>query len=383
VTGDRSTTGHQLRLLCSVIAEPVGVEERLAAVTADDAADMMAIARAHGVEPWLAATAPTREASWAPLAEQRARFIGARARALADLRALGAMLDDIDCPWVVVKGQVLAEDLYPRPHMRYGVDIDVLVDPARFGEAVEALSEAGWLLLDRNWPLIVQTLPGQLRFRTPSGGILDLHWHLLNDAMLRAHHQLPTLDLLHRRRTLLSGLPALSGADQLVHLGLHGALSGANRLVWLTDAGLAARRCDDWPSVLQVAHRSSSGLALSLVLLRSQRWLGWSAPDDVLRELAAGQAWQQVCRTVDRISPLAADPNRPAIARSFARAVRTSAGSSAAEFVRRTAAWVRSGAPAERLATAIGDAADPRSPLFEVSDAQARQRYLAVVAESV
>ena len=363
-----------LAALSGLLRDPATARVGLEHLPPAQAEALIELARAHGVEAWLAGYAPEALA-WQELTAQRPRFIAARARAVGELRSVGAVFDSLDCPWVVVKGQALAEDLYPRPHLRYAIDTDVLIGPQHFAQAIDALGGRGWTLLDRNWPLFLRTMPGELRLRAPTGGLLDLHWHLMTQRDVRGSFSLPTADLLARRRSLPSGLPALNPVDQIVHLGVHGALSGATKLMWLLDAGLAARVVADWGPVADAAHRAHATAALRLVLLRSARWLG--TPTGELRD---DPIWQGICRLVDRVSPLGPHPNDPGLARSFARSARQSTGASLVELGRHGLAWFREGAGRTRGRSPLGDPTDVRSPLHQVEDPAARRQYLNAVA---
>ena len=238
---------------------------------------------------------------------------------------------------------------------------------------LEVLQRDGWRLIDRNWPLLMTSRPGQLRLVSPSGSLLDLHWHLLNNPRLRGEFPISSKEILARRRVLPSGLPSLDAVDQLVHLAIHGALSGANRLSWLADAGLAARSFNDWSAVDDVAAAFGARAC-------AQPDPAAGAPmarDSVLPSGTADAAWQALCRTVDRISPLVADPDRPAAGRSFARSVRATPARSVAEFARHGLAFARTGA--RRRSSPLADPANPASPLHVVDDPHARERYLATV----
>jgi hypothetical protein len=372
-----------LELLVAALREPDRAAGRLLALPPEQVPGVIAVARAHAVEAWLAAIVePAQDDRWAALTEQRQRFIAARARTVGELHRLAGLLDELGCPWLAVKGQVLAEQLYPRPHMRFGVDIDVLVDPRSLPDVLRCLQDAGWQLLDRNWPLIAATEPGELRLRSPHGNLLDLHWHLLNFASMRAQYRLPTAELLERRRRTASGIPALDPADQLIHLAVHSASSGANKLLWLLDTGLAASQFADYDLLVERVRASRTALALALVMLRCQRYLGLSLPSEVLAAAGAGPGWQLLCRTVDARSRLRDDPERPMFGRAFARAVRATAPASAGDLLGRGGSWLRSGAPHHRLPSTINDPLDPGSPLFPDEDIAARERYLRTIASS-
>ena len=348
----------------------------------EQAGRLIRLAREHGVEAWLAGCAPLTEPAWSELADQRPRFLAAQARSLAAVREFGALADPAGIDWLVLKGPALAHSVYPRPDLRHYVDLDLLVPPADFGRLLALLEEAGYQLVDRNWPLLARELPGELRLRSPRGVLLDLHWSIFNDAGRRAAFNAPTAALLAGRRLLPAGFPALSATDQLVHAGLHAALSGANRLGWLLDVHLAAAR--------QRTGRRWSRPPAGSVPGRRWRWC-WAGPAgcwrprlpaEVLAELAGGRGWLAVAGALDRLSPLQPDPTRPALARSVARSVRATGPASARELVRHAWLWLRSGAGRRYVRPAWLDADNPASAMREVPDPAARASYLAAVAGS-
>jgi hypothetical protein len=266
--------------------------------------------------------------------------------------------------------------------MRFEVDLDVLVPPERFESVLIELQARGWKLIDQNWRLAAEVLPAELRLLSANGDLLDLHWHLLSEAGLRKQFTIPTTSLLARRRELGSGMPVLNAVDQLVHLGIHGALSGANRLSWLLDAGLAARHVQSWNDVAVATRSAGAGPALGLVLARARRELGTPAPPKALRQMGAGLGWRTATAAIDALSPLRISPDDPALARSWARSARRSALSSFAEFTGHAVGWATSGAPQRRAASPLKDPADPRSPLYPAADPVAREAYFSAVASA-
>lgn len=365
------------RRLARLLGAGDAAAARVELATLDPAAvaTLVGVARAHGVEAWLARWAPSSVGAWAPLAEQRVRFAAASVRRLGTLRGLDEILSGLSCPWAVLKGRAVAEDVYPRPDMRSSVDVDVLVPPARLGEVLIALESSGFVLLDRNWPFLADAVAGELRVRAPDDELVDLHWHLVSSPQRRRWLHLPTDELLDRRRWLPSQVPALHPIDQLLHLVVHAASSGGNRLQWLLDIELSARRVADWPAVLAASRAAGLTGPLALMLERTQRALG-TPPHPA----AAGLGWRALCRAIDRISPLRPDPDDPALARSFARSARESGRASVAEFARHGAAWLRAGAQRTRDWGPMADPANPGSGLHVVDDDAARARYLATVA---
>ena len=245
------------------------------------------------------------------------------------------------------------------------------------------LDGAGYLLVDRNWPLLERYHPGELRLHSPRGVLLDLHWSIFNDAARRAAFRADTSQLLGRRRILEPvRLPALCASDQFVHVGLHAALSGANRLGWLLDVHLAAQAGLDWDEVLAVAERTGAGPSLALVLSRASRLLGTAVDRSVLIALAGGPGWLAIGRWLDRLSPIQPDPNRPSLARSVARSLRSDGRASARELARHAWLWLRSGATRDYARPEWREADNPASAMRDVPDPGARDRYLAAVGRS-
>ncbi|MGI8665372.1 MAG: nucleotidyltransferase family protein [Jatrophihabitans sp.] len=374
-----------LRQLTAALAEPLSspVSRVLAAQPASRATALTALAREHGVEAWLAARAPLTEPAWAELAGQRPRFLAAQARSLAAARDFGALADGAGLPWLVLKGPALAYSVYPRPDLRHYVDLDLLVSPGDFAAVLRLLADAGYQLVDRNWPLLERVVPGELRLRSPRGVLLDLHWSIFNDANRRAAFHAPTAGLLAGRRVLEPvGLPALSASDQLVHLGLHAALSGANRLGWLLDLHLSVGPDTEWPAVLRTARATGAGPSLAVVLARAHRLFGTRVQPDLAAELAGGRGWLAIARGLDRLSPIQSDPNRPALARSVARSLQATAPASARELARHAWLWLRSGAARSYVRPDWLEVDSPASAMRDVPDAPARERYLRAVASS-
>jgi hypothetical protein len=371
-----------VRLAAQVVGAPSLADGAavLEAVPPSVVPPLAALARRHGLEAWLSAVAPPTEA-FEPIRAQRPGFLAAQARVRAVLVELSEVFTRLHCEWAVLKGPALAYTVYPRPDLRHAADLDVLVPPSRFGDVLAALEASpDFGLLDLNWPLTAAAVPGELRVQSRRGVLVDLHWSVLDGPGLRRRFRMPTADLLSRvRRLEPPGIPALSAVDQLVHLGVHGALSGANRLVWLLDAHLAARRDPDWDAVRATAEATGATASLAVVLARVRRLWDTPVSPRLLRQLAGGTMWRGLDRLVDVTGPVRGDPARSAAARAWARSARIPRRSTLTEFGRHGVAWVRAGTP--RLWRAISfDPSDPASPLHRVDDPDARRRYLASVA---
>ena len=247
---------------------------------------------------------------------------------LRDLRIISEALEEM--PWVVVKGPVLDEVVYPRPGSRAYGYLDVLVAPRDLERAVTSLEGAGATLVDRNLALARQQRRGELDLRLPGGSVLDLHWDLVNDADARRHLGQPTERLLaDRLPVVLGGTPAwqLEPADAVTHLAVHMLTSGAHRLVWALDLQYSMARHDLDPAVL----RERSGRLAPLVDLALAR-ARIALPDR--RRLARRTAWTAALAAYSRRRPAGSWPDDGRTGRTLFAATRPSTRASAGAYLR-------------------------------------------------
>ncbi len=251
------------------------------------------------------------------------------ARIGRDLQYLAGVLAPLAVPWLVVKGPAAAATLYTPPEQRTAGDIDALIAPEHFAAAVEALERAGHPVNDANWPLVRSMTAGQLHMVLPLGTVLDLHWHLLYEAIERRRYPLTTGELMPRRRTVTiadTQICTLDRADTVIHLAFHAANEGADRLCWLSDITRAAAAVEpaEWDDVVSRATAWRMQLPVGTVLQRAAQQLGAAVPASVPRRLAPAP-WRMMMSGADRLFPVAATPRRvgsPAslLARSSAQA---------------------------------------------------------------
>ncbi len=304
-------------------------------------------------------------------------------RAVADLRAVSAGFEAAGVEWLVVKGPVLVEQYYGTPALRSSVDLDVLVAPVDLPTSVAALEQAGFALLDGNWPLLRSGGMRELRMLSPTGGALDLHWSLVPPGTPGDGGPTAEQLLASSVEVGLGGVQVrtLSWADTVVHLAVHAASSGGHRLVWVADLreALTAAPADaDPPVLLDAAARWQAGPALHLMLVRCRRSLGADVPETLLTGLMPSRAWRAAVVLVDRLDPFERVGTGRGLSRMLARACRGSARSSLRELVVRSVRAARP-QPFGHLGPPL-DPDDPRSGLFQVGGEQERARFLAEVS---
>ncbi|WP_337059256.1 nucleotidyltransferase family protein [Kineococcus sp. G2] len=359
-------------VLAGGAADPSGV----------DADALTLVARHHRVGPsldHLLAGAPDPAQRALRAATRRAALVqGARQLTVQlDLRVVADALDGL--PWAVLKGPAVAATLHGGAPREFH-DLDVLVHPAAFGDALRALEARGARAMDPDWAGVRAARAGEIAVALPHGTFLDLHWHLVNRPGRRARFRVDVPGLLGRTRPAgLLGTPApvLDADDQLHHLALHACLSGAWRLLWSYDLRLGAAAVRDWDVLVERCARAGTGLAVAMALGRARDVLGAPVPGAVLRALAGRSPWAVLGATATAVRP----PHALTEARRNGAVLYTSAADGTAASARELVRALRARVAPPRAETSVSAS----SALLAGAETlvSAREGYLADVREAV
>ncbi len=198
---------------------------------------------------------------------------------LKQLIHLQGILTDI-CSPIVLKGVALAAMLYPHPATRPTDDLDLLVAPREYRQALNALTQAGYEPSDfeaqRDYESI-QEFPGKaidrltnnqlcLRSCRPFDVTLELHWSVLGAA---GDWRRPDEDWFLKRTMSFpvnqAEVRTLNPTAQLLYLCAHLSLSHGGsqaRLIWLYDLHVLMQRLGpqiDWQAVTAAAKKFEWG----------------------------------------------------------------------------------------------------------------------------
>ncbi len=309
-------------------------------------------------------------------------------RTLSDLLAWRALMDAAGIAWQVVKGPAVAAR-YARPDARTWNDLDLLVAPADLGAALAAATGAGWRLADVNLTLLADVVPSEVHLLAPSGTVVDLHWALTSTRVRSRGVGTTTAALFERSGAVDVGgaaVPTLGDADTLVHLCVHAAASGADRLGWMADVAAAAPSTPGgWREVAAAARDWRAPRAVAGTLVRAAAMLGPGALDvpgalSTASSLRRGTSLQQrAVGALDAALQRVVDARFPPLV--------TAGGRTPAWRLARS--WVGLGPRPAHLALAAGgrgrrafvDAADePASALHASGSPADLERFLADVA---
>jgi hypothetical protein len=225
-------------------------------------------------------------------------------RVLDDLRWFAGAMEDASVPWLAFKGPVLARLLYDPPTARGYQDLDLWIARQNFPKAIDVLEAAGARLLDANWTLIRRERRGQLHLLLPLGTLADVHWHLLNRASVRDSFAIDMDEMIARSRLVeVEGISVrtLDAVDTLLHLCLHAALGGADRLGWLEDVRRSiVVEAPSWGEVVTRARGWRAGAPIAVTLRRSRDLLGGPVPGWVLTSLDRSAIRRHLGEWIDR-----------------------------------------------------------------------------------
>ena len=216
------------------------------------------------------------------------------------LARVGAVLDAAGIPWLVFKGPVLSSSVYCDSGMRRYSDLDVLVPPDRFADAVAAMEDANYGNPVTSWAPQVYFRSGAIAFSVGRISV-DLHWHVVYKYQDRRWYSIDPDQLFARRRPVdIAGTTCATfdEVDTLFHLALHAAREGCHRLVWLKDIELAI--AVGQPDLDELVRRSVAARcapAVGIALARSKWLLGTAVPDDIVTALV-GRVWPRVVKAV-------------------------------------------------------------------------------------
>jgi hypothetical protein len=253
-----------------------------------------ALHRVQGcVHEALGHSASMRPEPLAQLAAARSAALVQHLQTVRLVRRVTDLLATADVSMVVIKGPVLAARAYGDPGLRTSLDLDVLVSRAHFATAIRTLEASGFELLYRNWPFLWNARAGEL----PLGGgpvTLDAHWHLMMGDYDRRSFALDPQSFLERSRDLEVGgvtMSTFDAVDTVLHVALHAAHSGGDRLVQLKDIERClASEPIDYDELLHRARDARCHLPVAVALERARRTVAAAVPDGLVEALAGRTA---------------------------------------------------------------------------------------------
>ncbi len=267
---------------------PVAGQAVVAAVEAGFVGDLVRGAVVHRLAPVLVEVLAAEGIDVpADLGERVSADRVLRLRSMSFLARIASSLDGAGLQWAAFKGPVVASFM-TRPELRRFNDLDILVRGSDLGAAIDALRGVGAEELNRNWDGYVAHRVGEVPM---TAGVvnIDLHWQIVGLGVHRRTMSLDPVAMLHRCRRRLVGQVDVSifgPEDQLLHIALHSALSGAQRLDQLRDIAVLCQADEvDWSVLGELARNAGVARLVSHAIDRSRVVVGADVSAEFLREL--------------------------------------------------------------------------------------------------
>jgi len=222
------------------------------------------------------------------LREHRQRNMFRMLSLSAELRRVCARFHNSGVRFLVLKGPMLAQELYGDISMRASKDLDLLVSLKDVERAEYILGQLGYTALPGGMPRVF----GDWRWREhhrsyrhpATGTLVELHWRMHP----HVHHE-PSFERLWESRTSVETgdtvIHTLSDTDHFLYLIVHGARHGWFRLRWLIDISRMMRTLDEgkWRIVLSDARRLQAASMLGQSLYLVSRLLHVPLPGELER----------------------------------------------------------------------------------------------------
>ena len=242
----------------------------------------------------------------------------------AELERVCRALEDRGVRSLVLKGPVLAKELYGDISLRTSKDLDILIPLADIENAERILSELGYWNC-KNVPRIFQDWKWKVHhasFVHPRTGTeIELHWRMNGDMGKE-----PSFEELWRRKragSLTDGPVWLPGKEDLfLYLVTHGARHGWFRLRWLADVDRLVRQGLDWSALIGLLRRYGCLHIGGQALLLASRLLHTPVPEAMEPYVAGRRSRQLAERSLRFIrDPVSffPEPDSPESARYYKR----------------------------------------------------------------
>lgn len=242
----------------------------------------------------------------------------------AELERICRTLADKRVRPLVLKGPVLAKDLYGDISLRTSKDLDILIPLADVGKAERIFAELGYRS-GKNVPRIFQDWKWKvhhLSFVHPQTGIqVEIHWRLNADMGKEPSFE----ELWERKRTSpITGGPVwLPGKEDLfLYLVTHGARHGWFRLRWLADIDRLARQELNWPALIGLLRRNGCLHLGGQALVLASQLLRTPVPEAMKPFVSGSRPRRLAQRSLyfirDRIA-FSPEPSSPELARYYKR----------------------------------------------------------------
>jgi hypothetical protein len=241
-------------------------------------------------------------------------IVATNLRTSVEARHLRTDFDQAGLDLLFVKGLTIGALAYPKPLLKMGWDIDLLIAPEQLAQAAELLGSRGYRLVTPQRPADLMSWHRRRKesvWTRDPGLHIELHTRLADNRLL-----IPSIDV-HSPRQLVAvagvSLPTLAGDQLFAYLCVHGASSAWFRLKWIADfAGLLKPLAPaEIERLYALSQRLGAGRAADQALLLAETLFGSLAGTDLKARLErdrtsrwlAAEAYRQLAGNAEGHEP--------------------------------------------------------------------------------
>lgn len=210
---------------------------------------------------------------------------------LLELERLGGEFGQAGIECTVLKGAGLGLTVYDTPEQRFMSDLDLLVRPERFNDALALLLDCGY---ENRWP--EEAIRGyrayhyHLPLSHPAGYVLELHWDLVKPGRLYGLDPSSLIDASAPVPGLHPVLRVPGPEHQVLHTVVQQLQDGFAYLVRTVDLDrLFAAGTIDWDTLVAQAEENRLGPALAFATLLARHLFDSEYPPQALQRLRPGR----------------------------------------------------------------------------------------------
>jgi hypothetical protein len=305
---------------CRWAFAPDSPEKIDALCAAVDWSKLLRVARFHRVQALVWNALRANEAKLPPetvreFSSDTEVIVATNLNAAVEMRELQSALRETGVRSLFVKGLTLAALAYPKPLLKMGWDIDLLVAEAEVAEAAAVLAARGYRRAIPPVPIDLRDWHVRRKeslWSKPEQRLhVELHTRLTENRRL-----VPTLGLDSplQQVEVVSGisLPTLADEELFAYLAVHGASSAWFRLKWISDfaALLWGRSAEDVARLYRRSQQLGAGRAAGQALLLADSLFGVLQDNrDLRQEIASDRATRFLYRAA--LNLLCGEPREP------------------------------------------------------------------------
>jgi hypothetical protein len=212
-------------------------------------------------------------------------FNNAAGQAMLIEKQLHTLIEEItlsDIPIILLKGQSLANTIYPDPALRPASDIDILTLPEHMKALKEIFEGLGYYSIEQTFDISPNFYKDQTFYSQKVGYAVEAHWAI--DCNFDMFHKEWIPCAFKNRRSITGSIlrfDTLNNVDNMVYLTFHHIFKhDAIILSWILDFAYLMKKLspDEWEETKLKSVLNNVRIPIELAIIIARFWTGFSIP---------------------------------------------------------------------------------------------------------